>query len=289
MKNKIKRIGIVILVLAIIASGTIFIFRAQIVALFIPAVEQIGVIDIKVKNDTCYINSKLIVKNKTFLKIEIDTIKYKISLFHKTYLQSQKFIGIVLRGSGKDTIDFSLKIPYITILKDLKAERKKGDSASYSINISLQYSTAFGKAEFPINKSAKIKIPQPPELEIVEIKYKKVRLKSILADAKIKIINYSAVTLSIKEMSYSMKILNQGELKGNYRETININPNGATFINLPLEINVKNIGRIIFDVLINNDNYDYILTLNAILESTDPLKESFHINLIKNGKMELKK
>lgn len=289
MKNKIKRIGIFILVFAIIAGGVIFIFRTQIIARFIPDVEQIGDIHIKVKNDTSYVSSKLIVKNKSFLKIEIDTLKYKIFLFNKAYLQSTKFIGAVLKGHGNDTLDFSIKIPHTLILKDLRAERKKGDSTSYTINISLQYSTVFGKVEIPINKSARLKIPQPPELEIVEIKWSKIRMRSIHAIAKIKIINYSPVILAVKDMSYSMKILKQGELKGNYKEKINIKPNGATFINLPIEINVHNIGKTIWEILVKKDNYDYELTLNALLESTDPIKESFHLDLIRTGKVELKK
>ena len=289
MKYKIKRIGVFILGLVILAGGFIFIFRARVIMHYMPVVEQIGEIHIKVKNDTAYISSQLTVKNKSFLKIKIDTIKYKISLFSTTYMQSQEFIGVVLREYGKDTVGFSLKVPYATIIKDLKTERKKGDSASYSINISLQYTTVFGNAEIPINRSAKIKIPQPPELEVMEIKYKKIRLRSILADAEIKIVNYSDVTLLIKEMSYSMKVLKQGDLKGIYRKPIDIKPNGATFITLPLEINVNNIGKIIFEVLINKDNYEYTLTLNATLESSDPLNESFHIDLTKNGKMELKK
>jgi LEA14-like dessication related protein len=289
MKKIIKRISIIILVLTVIAGGAIFIFRAKIIAHYIPTVEQIGVIDIKVKNDTSYISSKLTIKNKSFLKIKIDTIKYNVTLFDNTYLQSQKFIGAVLSGYRTDTIDFSLKIPYVPILKGLSAERKKGDSTSYSITISLQYSTVFGKGEIPFSKSSKIKIPQPPEIDVVEIKYKKIRLKSILADVKIKIINYSDVNIFIKEVRYSMNILEKGNLKGNFNEPINIKPKETTFINLPIEINIKNIGKTIFEVIINNDNYDYTLTLNAILESTDPLKKSFHIDLRKTGKMELKK
>src|ERR1035437_1447161 len=130
-KTKIKRIGIFIFVFIIIATIVVFIFRTKVIARFSPAVEQLGDIHIKVKNDTSYISSKLIVKNKSFLTIKVDTLKYKVSLFNKMYLQSQKFIGIVLRGYGKDTIDFSIKVPYLTILKDLKAERKRGDSTSY--------------------------------------------------------------------------------------------------------------------------------------------------------------
>ena len=141
----------------------------------------------------------------------------------------------------------------------------------------------------PINKSAKIKIPQPPELKILEIKYKKIHLKSILAEAKIKIINHSAVSLSIKDLSYSINISNHGTLKGKHIESICIKPNGTSFINLPIEININNIGKAIFEVIMNKDNYDYTLNLNAILESSHPLKESFHINISNSGKMELKK
>jgi len=289
MKSKIKRISIVILILAIVASVAIFIFRAQIIKHFIPDVEQIGDIHFNVKNDTIYIKTKLVVKNKMFLKVEIDTIKYKISLFDKTYLQNEKFIGMILRGHGKDTIDFSLKIPYVKILNNFKVEKGKKDSVNYSLAIYIQYSTVFGKTEIPITKSSKLKIPQPPEIDVVEIKYKKVRFNTILADAKIKIINHSSITLSIKELSYSMNILKQGSLNGNFRKPINIKPHETTLISIPIEINPKNIGKTIFEIIINKDNYDYILTLNAILESTDPLKKSFQIDITKNGKMELRK
>lgn len=289
MKNRIRNIILILFVIIIFAGTVIFIFRKKIVAHFIPNIEQIGEIHIKVKNDTTYVSSKLAVKNNSFLKIEIDSIKYKVSLFEKEYLNNQKFIGLVLPKYGTDTIDFSLKIPYVKIIKDLNVERKKGDSASYSINISLQYSTVFGKVEFPINKSAKIKIPQPPEINIVDIKYKKISFKSILADARIEVINYSDVILSIKDISYTMSIIERGNLKGNLKNPINIKPNGSTFINLPIEINLNNVGKTIFEVIINKDNYNYTLTLNAILESSYPFKESFHIDLTKNGQMELKK
>ena len=114
-------------------------------------------------------------------------------------------------------------------------------------------------------------------------------MKFILADVKIKIVNYNAFTLSIKHMSYSMNILKQGHLKGNHTEEINIKPNGTTFINLPIEINPKNLARTVFDIIINKDSYDYILTLNATIESSNPVKESFPIVLTKSGKMELRK
>jgi len=287
--KKLKIIGIVLLVFVLVAGGTFYIFRTQIKKHFIPTIQLEGDINIKVKNDTSYISAKVSVNNKTFLKIKIDTLKYTITLFDKVYMQSEKYINLTLQGYHKDTIDLSVKVPYMAIIKDLKEERKKEDSIDCSINIFLQYATFFGRSEKPINKSTKIKIPQPPELEIVEIKYSKIHLKTILADAKIKIINHSALNLAIKDISYNMNISEQGNLKGNYKEPVYIKPNETTYITLPIKINVNNIGKTVFQIIVNKDNYDYTLTLKAILESTDPFKESFNIDIAKSGKMELRK
>lgn len=278
-----------ILVLLITTGGIIYLYRKDIRKHFIPTIEQIGDVHVKVQNDTCYVSSQLTATNKTYFKIGIDTIKYRVSLANKVYLQNKKFIGMTLHAHAKDTVDFSLKIPYKTIIEDLKEQRKKGDSTSYAINVSLQFTTFLGKAEMPINKTAKLKIPQPPEIEVMDIKYSKVRMKSILANVKVKIINYSSVNLSIKKMSYSMDVIKQGNVKGRHQEQIDIKPHGTTIIELPMEISPKHIARTLFDVIVDKDSYDYTLTLNAILEATDPLKDSFPIDLIKKGKMELKK
>ncbi|HET6991987.1 MAG TPA: hypothetical protein VFJ43_11715, partial [Bacteroidia bacterium] len=287
MKNFLKRTVFFLLVITILSSGLIYIFYSKLVERYMPTVEQIGEIHIVIKNDTSYISSRLLVKNNSFLKIDIDTLKYKIFLFDKIYLESARALDCKLRGEGTDTIDFSMQIPYVTILSDLKTQRKIGDSASYTINVSLQYSTFLGIREIPITKSAKIKIPQPPDLEIAGIKYKKIRRKKILANAEIRIINHSPVTVSITELNYSMKILKQGHLKGKFKVPLAIKPNETTLINLPIEISVDNLGKTVFQVFMNKDNYDYTISMNALLTSTDPLKKSFQIDLTKSGRMEL--
>lgn len=256
---------------------------------FVPTIEQIGNISIIIKNDSAIISSKLAIKNHSFIQIEIDTLKYKLSLFDKTYLQNTRFIGTSLKRYGTDTLDFSLKVPYITLLNDLKTERKKKDSASYNVNISVQYSTVFAKAEFPINKSARLKIPQPPEIEIVDIVYTKIRWKSMQAEAKIKIVNNGNVSLTVKNMEYSMTIAEQGHLKGSYTEIVTINPQETNYVNIPIKINLNNTGKTFWDVLMNHDQYTYTLMLKGFLESTDPIKKTFTLDVTKSGIMELRK
>lgn len=289
MRRKVKYIGLFLLVILVALGSCVFIFRKSIITHYRPEIKQSGIIHLNMMDDTTYINTKLEITSKTFFKLNIDTIKYQIVLFDQTFLQSTEFLGIVLPAFGKDTIDFSVKIPHRSLMHNIKAERKKTDSTGYAINISLQLSTPFWHGEIPFNKSAKLKIPHPPELELVEIKYKKIRFKKILANVRVKIINNSNVALAVKDMVYKIRILKQGDVKGNYQKTIHLTPKGTTIVNLPMEININNVGKILWAVLNDKDNYEYALSMNATIESISPVKESFQIELIKSGTMELKK
>lgn len=51
-------------------------------------------------NDTTFGTSKNAVKNNVFIKINIDTIKYSVSLFDKVYIIDETFVGLVLLAMG---------------------------------------------------------------------------------------------------------------------------------------------------------------------------------------------
>lgn len=289
MNKKIKKLGLTVLILILLAGVLVFLFRVQIIKQLIPDVHQIGNVNIEIVNDTTFISTRLAVKNNVFLKLKIDTIKYEVSLIDKIYIDNKTFVGLVLPGNGVDTFDFSLKIPHVSILNDLKNERKKVDSTNYSVNVFIQYSSFLGKSEFPFCKSAKIKILQAPELVIVDIKYEKIRLKSIQAFVKIKIVNHSAFIMVLNSMSYSMNILKMGRMKGNYRKTLIIKPFDTSTITLKINMKIDNMLKTALQVLFDKDTYDYKLLLKASMHSVQPFEQSFEIDLEKTGRMELKK
>jgi LEA14-like dessication related protein len=279
-------IGLVSICAIVIAAG--FIFRKQIASRYIPEVKQVDVIHIRLNNDTSYVNFKLAVTNQSFLRIEIDTLTYKISLFNKTYLQKRHFLGIVLPGHGCDTLHVSIKIPYVAIFRDLAKERGKGDSTNYGVELFLQYSTVFGESEIAIHRAAKLKIPAVPEFEIVDVKWNRVRLKSILASVTLKLVNYSEITLSIQDLKYAMEFLEQGIISGVYKQAIIVKPKAETIVTIPIQIKPNRMIKTAMAVMTNNDKYDYTLKLAATLESLDSIKSRFQIELVKNGRMELK-
>jgi hypothetical protein len=108
-------------------------------------------------------------------------------------------------------------------------------------------------------------------------------------EAEIEIINYNSTALNINEMTYNLNVLKQGNMKGTLNKKINIEAKGVTLVYLPIIITPDRLVRTFFDVLINEDNYDYTLCIKASLEPVGSVNQSFDIDLTKTGKMELRK
>jgi LEA14-like dessication related protein len=288
MKKVFRIAGIILLLLIVAAVILVLLNPKKIVGYIVPEIKQVNEINIVLKGDMAYLNSKLTVKNKSIFNIAIDSIKYNIELMGKEYIQSEKYLGLKLKPAMVDTIDFSITVPYKEILHDLKEERKKGDSTDYTINVSLIYSTVFGNAVLPYKKTDFVTIPKPPELEIVHVHYHKVRLTHFSADVNVKLINPNNLDMTIKQFNYDIDISKRGNIVGSYLEPIHIKPKSETLVILPIEVEMKHIAKTLYDVITNQDNYDYVLKLDALVESPDPQQEPIHINLYKAGKMELK-
>ena len=288
MKTKLKRATLIVLLVFILATTAIFIFRKQIIEHFIPNVQQVGNIRIDVKNDTCYICPTLELSNETFLGLEIDTVRYDLSVFSNNYWNSSRSLNIELPPYGKDTLSFCIKIPYEDVLSDVEKERERGDSTWLSFCISIQLKTFFVEREIKIRRTRKIKIPRLPEIEVIGITYKEVHLKHMLAEAQVRIINHGSLTLQIKELKYVMTIFKHAALYGSVNRAINVPPFETTYVNIPIEINIDNLGKTVFAIIVNKGRYDYELRLQGVFESKEPINTTFVLEVIADGEMELR-
>ena len=283
MKKLIKYLLFTILFLIIGFGFTLFVFPEKIISFFIPSIAQVSDIQANVKKDTAYINTKLVAQNSTFFSIKMDTLKYKISFANKIYFRDKKPLGLMLKRYNKDTFNFSFKIPYSIILDDMKHEKEKRDSTNFLTDLTLQYSTFFGKAELPIAESGKIKIPEPPEIQIVDLRFKKeLDTKNILAEVKLKVTNHSLYSLKINKMSYTINVLQFANVKGVYAKPLNFKGNSVTEFNIPIEVELKKEDKSLMSILRSNEPHHYVLVVDGIINSTDFKQErATNIKLIK--------
>jgi LEA14-like dessication related protein len=287
MKKRYK-ILLAILILLGVSLVALYQYRVAIVSYIVPVITN-DTINIVIENDTAYVKTKLIAKNKSFIPLQIDSIKYKIGLMNKVYLHEEKYLGIHLESYAADTFEFSLKIPIGELMRDLKAVREKTKQANYSILVALQYSTIFGRVDLPINVGAKFRIPTPPEINVEKVDYTKVKLDYMLADVRVKVTNFNEIKMTIETIHYILDVPGQGTAVGKYTEAITISPQSEMYVDLPVRIELDHFLSNLRDVAEDNDVYNYILTCNAIIKPFKEGQKPMIIELTKLGTLELKK
>jgi LEA14-like dessication related protein len=289
MLKKTGRYLLYMLAIIALAAGILYIFRGRIGDYLMPEIKQLGPVFVGVKDDSCYICPTLELRNKTFFQLNIDSIAYDITIFDKNYWNDKKALHIELPPNGRDTLYACIKIQYHKVLDDIYSERAKGDSTTFIMKADISFSSFLGDHHRVIQKTQRIKIPIPPEIEITAITYTKIKLRHIEANARIKIINHSGLQLLIKKLQYQMTIFDQAELIGELPKPVVVEPFETTFVRIPIDIDVEHLGKTLFDVLLNNDNCDYVLTLNGLLEAEHPTRITFQLEVKTEGRMELKK
>ena len=200
----------------------------------------------------------------------MDTLKYKISFTNRVYFHNKQFLGLLIKSYNKDTFNFSFKVPYNHILDDMKHDRKKSDSTNFLTDLRLQYSTFFGNAELPIAESGKIKIPEPPEIQIKDIKIKSgLGSENIQAEVRIRVANNSKYNLKVNRMDYSINILKVAEVKGFYSNSLNIKGNSVSELNIPVKIHLRKEKESLVSLLRDNELHHYVLRVDGVINSSD--------------------
>ena len=280
-----------LIVLLLLLVGVYFLYRNRvaIVSSFaVPHLEH-DTIHVQIMDDTTYMHTEFYATNKSFLPLTIDNISYKIVLNGHVYLQEEKWLGIDLEAYSNDEFPFSLKIPTAAILKDLKETRKDTVNANYSIFATVQYSTFFGPIIIPISKAGAFKPPTPPELKVMSVKYTKLKFDNMPIVVTVRLINHGNLSTTLKELTYHLEVPNHGSVDGVYPGPIEILPKSEMFVDLRAEVQWKNLGGILIDVIRDEDHYAYVLDCTGEIVGEDTLQKPILIELNKTGTMELKK
>jgi len=283
-----KKLFVFIILILLIIGILLIVYRREIIGNNTIVVKQVEQVKIKIEKDTLFVNFKLEIENTSFLDILIDSVVLNTSFLDKNCFQKKSHINKKFKSYSKDTIDFNLKIPYIQIMADLTSEKEKNDSALFVVSGYFNYSTILGSGVYNLNKTFKMKIPQPPEVKVIDIKWKKIRLKKISAEVTFEINNRNDIDFTTQALNYSVKIHNMGKFKGKYSKKIAIKSKSKTYVTLPITITLNGLGKTIKDILKNEDEYYYSLLLDFTVLAEEWSEGTYFIEINKKGKIELK-
>ncbi len=272
----------------IIIAAFYYLHPKKALEIILPKIDKIEKVQVKLLKDTALINADIKVRNKSFLKLNIDSLIYKIKLDTLTLLRKDQYINLQLAPSMVDTLLLPIALPYKRLMAEIKKLQSQ-DSVGINIDVRLVYATIFGRAVLKYKKTINIEVPVPPKLEILKIDYLKHENKTFYFKAHVKIINKGKLDFSLSEIHYNLTVSDQFNVKGFDPQKIEVKSNSEKIVILPMEIKFKSLIKTLWKVVTDKDQFKYHLKVKAMLQINKPSEEKTPVEIEKSGTTELKK
>jgi LEA14-like dessication related protein len=291
-KSKIFKLsGAFLLPTVLLVASLLFYFKfnpKEAVNLILPEINRVNFVKAVIKNDTAYVEIHTVIQNKSFYELDIDSLYYELRL-EGLALPAQKVnLHLRQRRFQVDTIALPVKLPIKKIRHTIKASQDQ-DSIALDGDFHVLYNTFIGRHALSFNKKIKFGTPVPPEIKVLKVEHKKIKLfdGTVMANVLVLVKNKGRnLDLKTNNIKYKFKIDKLMESAGIYEQTVIIKPKSETMISIPVAVKIGKVLKASWLVLRDKDDVNYTITIEADLEN-GKLPEKLPVSVTASGKAEI--
>lgn len=229
----------------------------------------------------------MVLDNPAPVGLNIDSLHYVI------YIEDNEVVRTTYPDSltieANDTTSFSLPLTvYFNKLQSVltSLEQQGRDSANYRINATIfSDMDIIPKDKLSLRIEKRLPLLLPPEIKITDIGIEDVGFSGATLKTDVVITNKNATAFAFRDMNYSVKLEDNEAVEGNKPGTVNIPAKGTTTISIPAELDFKEMGKSLIDLIRKGDDIRYNFNLNTELVSDAEVLENSKINLSASGKL----
>ena len=288
MKKSTKRAVTIILILLVLIGTYFYLNPKKALLIIFPDIKEIEKVHVRLLKDTALIDLDLTLQNKSILKLNIDSLSYKIKLDTSTILLRAQEIKLALNPGQKDNFKMPLAISFTRIRKQIQ-DLQGTDSMNLNIDLEIVYSTWFGRTTLPVQKDLRLAVPRPPEIKLVKMEYVGREKKVFFVNAHVRISNYSKIDLNLNRINYQMQVSDLFKVEDKYPKDLHIKPQSEENFIIPLKLEFDKLIKTAFLVLTDQDVVPYKLKVTGLVESKNKDVEPIPVEVEKEGKLELRK
>lgn len=237
--------------------------------------------------DRANVRMNMIIDNPTPVGLDIDSLYYTVYIEGNEVVKTTYPDPLHIEGSGNTTVSLPLTIYYDklqSVLKKLEEEGK--DSVVYKVNAILHTDLALiPKEKFDLEVEKKMPLIRAPEIKVTDIRVDKLNFSGAVIQVKSFIVNKNVFSLGFENMDYSFQIEDNEIMEGHKSEKVKIEPKDSATIAIPVELNFKEMGKGLVDLIKEGGDLQYNFNLRTKLVSDAHFLEEGEMTLNATGKL----
>ena len=272
-----------VLLLALIGIVVYFIVTKK----YYPKVKGVEYINLELAQDTAQAKIGVDILNRIPLPISLDSIFYTYKDQKDTLGWGQMTTEHTLPILGSQVVDFKMLLDFKKYRDHIKQQQEK-DSINIDVALNIFFDLPIISPEsITVNRQFKVPVAKSPKMEVRDIKVRGFSVEegySLLL--RIDATNKNLPGLEIENFRYNVRLGDTLNINGFIDSTFAVGK-GEKLLEIPLELSTSDAISLIKKKLSGDTNWKYDATLEAQINSQNPIFDSFSLQIEKTGELDI--
>lgn len=253
----------------------------------VPALQLADIQVTKLTADKADMTMRMAIDNPAPVGIRIDSLHFVIYIEDNEVARNTYPDSLQIEASDSTGFSLPLTLYYNKLQSVLNNLEQQGqDSANYRVDATIFTKMAIiPKDKLNINIEKRLPLILPPDIQVADIGVEDVGLSGATLKTDIVVTNKNAFSFAFQDIYYAVRLDNNEPVEGNKPGTVNIPAKGSTTISIPAELEFKEMGKNLIDLIRKGDDIRYSFHMNTNLVSDSDVLEDSEIRMNASGKL----
>lgn len=225
------------------------------------------------------------IDNPNFIPIDVAGLDYSLAIDGKSLLSGQQSQGIKIGAQQTSDIVVPITLKFADIKKIVSNFLNKDQfDYEFTSNVLMQL-PIIGAKTLTVSKADTLPVPKTPKVSLSNIKVDQLGLTSAKLIVDMNIDNPNAFGVNLQDFIYNVNINGSQWAKGKIDSQQQIAKKGQTTLSLPIDLNLFEMGRSVYNMIVSKEPLQYQLSGNMDLGTSLPLLQALNLPIHNQGQI----
>lgn len=225
------------------------------------------------------------VKNPNSVALRMLGYDYNLDLNGHSFISGEQAEKTEIKASGESIFQVPVTLSFPEIYRTVSGLTDR-DETSYHFMSHLRFDLpVLGAVEVPVRKQGSIPLLKLPKLDVRNLEIRNLSLGSADLVLKLAFDNPNGFGLDINQLAYDLQVNGDPWAEGTALQNVNIRKNGITELDIPISLNISQIGLSAYRILTGSEPLDYQLKGNFNVSALHELLGNTSFSWNRSGKI----
>lgn len=232
-------------------------------------------------------NMNMIIDNPAPIALNIDSLYYTISIEGNEVVATTYPDSLQIDANDTTMVSLPLTIYYDKLKSVLdRLEQEGRDSATYKVNATIYAENdIIPKDKFNLEVEKVLPVIRTMEVDVTNLSIEDLDFSGATIVVEALVENKNPFPSGFKDMHYSLQIEDNEAVEGSKPGTVKIPAKDTATVSIPVEIDFKEMGKSLIDLIKKGDELSYDFSLRTALVSDEHILEESEVLLKAAGKL----